>query len=352
MKRTQFWTSLILVWVMGRFAAPGQTPLTNAFTISSPTQLADWQKRLTLGPGDVMNISLYEQPETMRANVTIGPDGRLNYLQARDVMASGLTVDELREHLENVLLKVYRPPLRVVVQPVAYNSKKYYMLGNVNAKGVFPLDRPITLLEAIARARGFTSAAQGRNTLMLADLTRSFLIRKEPSGTFSRVPVDFESLFLHGDLTQNIGLAPDDYLYFPPTDLRDVYVFGEVVAPGPVSHGPELSAMRALISRGGFTPRAYRARVLVVRGSLKSPTTIVVNTSDILSAKALDIKLQPRDIVYVSRKPWYKAEELLDRAISAFLRAAVVAGVGQHLGPFIKEPLFGDDRDSGSSTNR
>src|SRR5687768_2521712 len=234
MKRTEVWTSLILVLVLGRITAAAQTPaVTNAFTISSPAQLADWQKRLTLGPGDVMTISLYEQPESARANVTVGPDGRLSYLQARDVMASGRTVDELREHLENELLKVYRPPLRVVVQPTAYNSKKYYMLGNVTAKGVFPLDRPITLLEAIARARGFTTVAQGRNTLMQADLTRSFLIRKDPSGSFSRVPVDFEGLFLHGDLTQNIGLAPDDYLYFPGADVRDLYVFGEVVAPGP-----------------------------------------------------------------------------------------------------------------------
>src|SRR4051812_44763018 len=75
-------------------------PVTNAFSISSPTELADWQKRLTLGPGDLLNLSLYEQPETARSGVTVGPDGRINYLQARDILATGLTVDELREKLE------------------------------------------------------------------------------------------------------------------------------------------------------------------------------------------------------------------------------------------------------------
>jgi polysaccharide export outer membrane protein len=326
---------------MGGFAVHGQTQsITNAFSISSPAELADWQKRLTLGPGDVLNISLYEQPESFRAGVTVGPDGRLNYLQARDVVATGLTVDELRERLESVLLKLYRPPLRVVVQPIAYNSKKYYVLGNVTTKGVFALDRPTTVLEAIARAKGFISAPQRRTTLLLADLSRSFLIRKQPSGTFQRVPVDFENLFLHGDLTQNIALAPDDYLYFPPMDLQDVYVFGEVLSPGPVPLGSEMSAVRALVARGGFTPRSYRTRVLVVRGSLKQPQTIVVNTTDILGAKALDIKLQPRDIVYVSRKPWYKAEELLEAAVTAFFRSAVVYGTGQHVGPIIDDPVF------------
>jgi len=327
-------------WVMGSAALAQTQSITNAFTISSPTHLAEWQKRLTLGPGDVLNINLHEQPETLRNGVTVGPDGRINYLQARDMVATGLTVDELRERLENVLLKFYRPPLRVVVQPIAYNSKKYYVLGNVTTKGVFALDRPTTVLEAIARAKGFATTAQRRTTLVLADLSRSFLIRKDAGGTFQRVPVDFENLFLHGDLTQNIPLAPDDYLYFPPMDVQDVYVFGEVLSPGPVPFGSEMSAMRALTARGGFTPRSYRARVLVVRGSLKQPQTIVVNASDILSAKALDVRLQPRDIVYVSRKPWYKAEELLELAITSFLRSAVVYGVGEYIGPIIEDPIF------------
>lgn len=334
------WISIYLTVAIGGLGALAQAPpVTNAFTIAVPTELADWQKRLTLGPGDVLNISLYEQPESLRAGVTVGPDGRINYLQARDVVATGLTVDELREKLEGVLLKFYHPALRVIVQPIAYNSKKYYVLGNVIQKGVFALDRPTTLLEALARAKGFASTQQRRNTLVLADLSRSFLIRKDASGTFRRVPVDFENLFLHGDLRQNIALAPDDYLYFPPMDVQDVYVFGEVLSPGPVPYGSAMSAMRALVARGGFTSRSYKTRVLVVRGSLKQPQTIVVDTTDILSAKALDIKLQPRDIVYVSRKPWYKAEELLEAAVQSFLRSMVVYGAGD-LEPIIDDPLF------------
>ena len=341
MKRKQFWIGLIVLLVAGPIGVPGQSQsITNAFTIASPTELADWQKRLTLGPGDILNLSLYEQPETLRSGVTVGPDGRINYLQARDILVTGLTVDELREKLEASLLKYYRPPLRIVAQPIAYNSKKFYVLGNVTTKGVFALDRPTTVLEAIARAKGFANPLQRRHTLVLADLSRSFLIRRDASGTFQRVPVDFESLFLHGDLTQNISLAPDDYLYFPPTDIHDVYVFGEVLSPGPVPHSGEMTAMRALAGRGGFTPRAYKTHVLIVRGSLKQPQTIIVNTTDILSAKTLDVKLQPRDIVYVSRKPWYKAEELLELAITSFLRSAVVYTVGEYMGPIIDDPIF------------
>lgn len=311
-----------------------------AFSISSPAQLADWQKRLTLGAGDVLNISLYEQLDSDRKGLIIGPDGRLNYLQARDVMASGLTIDELRAQLETVLGRFYRPPLRVIIVPQAYTSKKYYLLGNVVQKGVFPLDRPVTIIEAIAQAQGFVTTVGRRSTLMLADLPRAFLIRQEEKEGARRVNVDFEGLFLRGDLSQNISLAPGDYLYFPPLDLQELYVLGEVHTPGVMPYTPEMTVLRAIASHGGFTDRSYRKRVLVVRGSLTHPLTTIVDVSGILKAQGLDMKLEPRDIVYVSRKPWYKAEELLQSAISDFLRAAVVSWTGNNVGPFIKEPIF------------
>ena len=64
-------------------------------------------------------------------------------------------------------------------------------------------------------------------TLELADLERSFLVRNG-----QRVPVDFERLFERGDLSQNIPLQPDDYLYFALASANEIYVLGEVMMPG------------------------------------------------------------------------------------------------------------------------
>jgi len=316
--------------------APPIDKITPAFSVSSPAQLADWQKHLTLGAGDTLNLSLYEQPDSERKDMIIGPDGRLNYLQARDVMAAGLTVDELRTELEKLLAKYYRPPLRVIVVPQAYRSKKYYLLGNVVQKGVFPLDRPVTILEAIAQAQGFVTTTERRSTLTLADLQRAFLIRKGEKEEHQRLKVDFEALFLQGDLSQNIPLAPGDYLYFPPPDLQEVYVLGEVPHPGITAYSSEMTVLRAIASHGGFGDRAFRQRVLIVRGSLNHPQTLVLNVSDILKAKGVDVHVEPRDIIYVSRRPWYKAEELLQAAVSDFLRAAVVAWTGKNIQPLIQ----------------
>jgi polysaccharide export outer membrane protein len=253
-------------------------------------------------------------------------------------MAVGLTVDELRVKLEEILGKFHRTP-RVVIHPVAYTSKKYYILGQVNGKGVFPLDRPISIIEAIAKARGFVASYPQRKEWIQADFSRSFLLRRGADGAFERVPVDFEGLFLRGELWQNFSMQPEDYLFFPPLDLQEVYVLGEVRSPGAVPYSPDLTAFAAIVTRGGFTERAFKSRVLVVRGSLNHPRSFVLNAGDILKGKGLDFPLINRDIVYVHRKPWAKAQELAEQAVISFVNAFVVAYAGQHIGPFIKEPL-------------
>jgi protein involved in polysaccharide export with SLBB domain len=295
---------------------------------------------LTLGPGDTLSISLLDHADSVRPAVIVGPDGRLNYLQARDFMAAGLTVDELRDQLEKTLLRYYQPPLRAIILPQSFRSKKFYVLGNVVGSGVYSLDRPLTVIEAIATAGGFVSVVQQRHSLSLADLSRSFLVRKEPTGEFRRMEVNFEKLFLQGDLTQNVALAPDDYLYFPPMDLPEVYVLGEVFRPGIAPYAPGMSAMKAIASAGGFTQKAWRQKVLIVRGSLTAPKTFVLDGGDVLRAKGLDFKLEAKDLVFVSRKPWAKVEELIEIAITDFLDAAIITYTGQHVGPFITQPVI------------
>jgi len=297
-------------------ARPAESSSTRAAT------LADWQKRLTLGPGDVLDISLYDQANSLRSALVVGPDGRLNYLEARDVMAAGLAIDELRGQLEAVLAKYHLAP-RVVITPVAFNSKKYYILGSVQQLGSYSLSRPVHILEAIARAGGFVTSYQHRNALVQADLGRSFLVRAQAGGATNRVPVDFEALLLRGDLTQNHALAPGDYLYFPPLDVQEVYVVGAVTSPGVVPYAQNMTTIGAIVSRGGFAERAYRSKVLVVRGSLTAPQRIVVDASAILAAREKDFPLQNKDIVYVSLRPFAKVEELAEQAVTSFVNGMI-----------------------------
>ena len=64
--------------------APAPAARKQIFSTSSPESRANWQRRLTLGPGDTLNFSLYDQPDTVKRDVVIGPDGRVTFLQAED----------------------------------------------------------------------------------------------------------------------------------------------------------------------------------------------------------------------------------------------------------------------------
>ena len=85
---------------------------------SSPAKRANWQERLTLGPGDMLNFSLLDTPELGRTEVVIGPDGRVSYLQVQDIVATGLTIDELRAKLDGALTNFYQSP-RTIITPSA-----------------------------------------------------------------------------------------------------------------------------------------------------------------------------------------------------------------------------------------
>jgi protein involved in polysaccharide export with SLBB domain/capsular polysaccharide biosynthesis protein len=312
-------------------AEPPPNPNAGRLSVTSATERAEWQQRLTLGPGDVLRLGVYGDPTLLREEVTVGPDGTISFLEARGVTAAGLTVDELRARLDETLGQFRRAP-RTIVIPVAYRSKNYVVLGKVARRGVFPLDRPVTLVEAVARAGGFESGVRNGAIVDAADFSRAFLVRGE-----QRVPVDFDKLFRSGDLTQNVALAPGDYLYFPPAGLQEVYVLGEVRYPGSLGYTSHAStAVAAIAGRGGFTERAWRGRVLVVRGSLERPQAFAIDVGDVLAGRTADFALEPRDIVFVHFRPWIRIEELLDIAASSFVQSAILNWTGLKTGPLIK----------------
>lgn len=315
-------------------ATASATPSDASLIASNPSKRAEWQRRLTLGPGDVLNISLYEKPETAKTEVPIGPDGRITFLQAEDVVATGLTIDELRDVLDKKLGQYYNVP-RTIITPAAYRSKKYYLLGTISQKGVYPLNRPTTIIEAIAQAGGLETGVFQQNTVELADLSHSFVVRGG-----QRLSVDFERLFQHGDLSQNFALEPDDYVFFASAAANQIFVIGAVGGTGVVPYTPNASLISAITSRGGFADKAYQSKVLVIRGSLNKPENIIVDAKAILAGEAPDFRLQPKDIVYVSRRPWARAEEILDNATTAFIQSAVVTATGLNIRPLITSPFI------------
>jgi polysaccharide export outer membrane protein len=290
-----------------------------------------WRERFTLGAGDVLSFRLYGYQDLDRSEIFIRTDGTVGYLQATSVRAEGLTIDELRVAMEKELVRYYAHP-RVIITPVQFKSKRYFMLGKVVDRGSFPLDLPLTLIEAVARCRGIETGLFEQNTVELADMPRSFILRGG-----KRLPVDFQKLFLEGDLSQNVDIEPNDYVFFASAASNEVYVLGQVLSPGVLGFSPQLSVVGAITVRGGFTRGAYRAQVAVVRGGLAKPECHVIDVGAVLSGSRKDFLLQPKDIVYVSERPWRVAEEMVELAVSAFLQTSTAAWTSRNILPVLPE---------------
>lgn len=291
---------------------------------------SSWRDRYELGPGDVLSFSMFGRDGLDRSGLRIAPDGTISYLNAQSVSLSGLTIDEARTKIEKELSAHFKNP-RVIIIPTGVASKRYTILGKVVDKGVFTLDRPLTLVEAVANSRGMETGLFERATVELADLDRSFLSRRG-----KRLAIDFRRLFLESDLTQNVDIEPGDFIYIASNIANDYYVFGAVKNPGTQGLTPGASITAAFARRGGFTNKAWLDRILVVRGGLTKPKTYVVNLRKILAGKEPDFPLKPKDIIYICDRPWAKAEELTESAILAFVGAASSSLMSTHIPPLIK----------------
>lgn len=291
-----------------------------------PAATPAWQTRYTLGPGDVLNFSVYDRADLLRENVQIAPDGTVSYLQAVAVKAKGLTLDQLRTKIEAELAKYQ--DAKVIISPVTIASKDFSIIGRVRNPGSYTLDRPTSILEAISLAQGIETGNLRGSAFELADFERSFVARHG-----KKLDVDLARLYYEGDFSQNAYLEPNDYIYIASSLKNEIYVLGAVANPGRRKMPVKLTVAQAIAEAGGFDQYAFRMRVLLIRGSIHQPETQIVNMKKILTGQEPDIQLQNRDIVFVNERPFELVERVLDNAIFTFLQTATAEATNQNYSP-------------------
>ncbi len=111
-----------------------------------------------IGPMDVIDISVFQVPELSKT-VQVGADGTINLPLAGSVPASGRTSGDIERDLTRRLGDKYLQSPQVNVYIKEYNSQRVTVDGAVKRPGVYPLREPVTLLQVIATAEGFTDTA-------------------------------------------------------------------------------------------------------------------------------------------------------------------------------------------------
>jgi polysaccharide export outer membrane protein len=156
-----------------------------------------------IGPGDVLSIDIWKEPELSK-QVSVRLDGKISLPLVNDIDAAGLTSAELRNQLtEKYKDFVDFPEISVTV--VQSNSKKIYILGKVTNPGEYPLQKYMTVVQAISLAGGLAQ---------WADSSDVKLIRKI-RGTERTFRVDYDAIVSGEDSSQNVLLQPDDTIFVP-----------------------------------------------------------------------------------------------------------------------------------------
>jgi polysaccharide biosynthesis/export protein len=268
-----------------------------------------------LGPGDQLDIETIGNAP-YRAAPLVGLDGKIYYSFLPGIEVWGLTLGQAKSRIEEELSKYLTQP-QVSVSLKAVGSKYIWLLGRVNKPAIYPLTGSMTLLEALALAGGTaTSGANSLNTQDLADLRHSFVMRQGRP-----LPVDFVRLLHEGDMSQNIYLKPDDFVYIPSSLAQQVFVLGAVVGPHAIPYTENMTVVSAIASVGGVVRNAYVSHVGVVRGSLSQPQLITVNYGDIIRGKTQNVPLEAGDIVYVPLTPYHILSDYADLIVTTFARA-------------------------------
>ena len=165
--------------------------------------LAEEGERYILGPGDILEISVW-QDESLKREAVISPDGYLSFPLAGDIYASGLTVGQLRDAITEKL-KEYVPDATVTVMFLRFGSMSAFVIGKVNKPGEFPITMETTVMQLLAQAGGLSPFADSNDIMIL----------RQQDGQTLNIPFDYDEVEDGENLEQNIRLRRGDVVLVP-----------------------------------------------------------------------------------------------------------------------------------------
>ena len=284
------------------------------FSLQSPDD------RYRIGPGDVLDIRIYNRPQLSREAVRVEGNGMIRMpLIENEIQAACLTEGELAKEISTRYARYYKN-LQVDIFIKEYHSKQVAIIGAVNEQSRFELQRRVRLLELLTYAKGPSTKA-GQTINIVHSTAVSTCKQTDESDTAAAFTSYKLSDVLAGDPKSNPYLDAGDIVTLPEAD--QVYVVGNVFMPLTISLKEPITLTRAIAMAGGLKQDTSKDKIRVLR---QEPGTtirkeIIVDLYAIEKKRSEDLALAPNDIIDVPTS-----------AGKSFLRSlvqGVVPGVGQ-----------------------
>ena len=286
-----------LVWAQ----QPVQTP---ASPQSQPSVDTQGIKVYLLGPGDVLDVRVFGQPE-LNAIVDVDSAGNISSLPFLDpIRAKCRTEQEVQKEIAIAYARLLKNP-QVSVRIAERKSRQPATVsGAVKQPARITMTRKVRLNEIMAVSGGTTERASGTIQIVHTEP----LMCPQPGEEAEAAPIDgtrvpFEIVKL-ADLTAgkpdgNPFIRPGDYIIV--NEAEQVYITGSVFNPQGVYVRDQLTLSLALAMVGGVRKEAKVNEVLIHRLKPNSTDreTITVDLAAIKKNKKADVRLQPFDWVEV-----------------------------------------------------
>ncbi|MEW6544173.1 MAG: polysaccharide biosynthesis/export family protein [Nitrospirota bacterium] len=166
--------------------------------------------------GDTLEVIVRRGAGEEKYAATVRSNGTIT-VAFTDVDVKGLTEAESEARLNEKLAAVIRNP-RVqvrIAQKGITRPKFFYILGEVKNPGKLPLDRNMTLLQAISAGGGHSE---------VADMRKVVTISRRGEVPVVRV-ANLQTVLVSGDLTADIPLEDNDIVFVPRSAIGDWSVY-------------------------------------------------------------------------------------------------------------------------------
>ena len=175
----------------------------------APATAATQNYRYVLGPGDVVNIVVWRNPE-LSATVTVRPDGKIAAPLVEELQAAGKDPSTLARDIEKVLARVIRDPVVNVIVAgamVGPYSEQIRVVGEATRPQVLAYRHKMTLLDVMIAVGGITDFADGNSATIV----------RTSEGKQGQYSVRIRDLLKRGDISANVEMVPGDVVIIPQT---------------------------------------------------------------------------------------------------------------------------------------
>jgi polysaccharide biosynthesis/export protein len=310
-RRTQFLLLVVAFILTNALSAAAQVNAQNRTIVVNPTRPPEIQNTpiyggYLIGVGDVLDIHVNDEDD-VSGRYQVGEDGNVKIpLLSKTISAGGSTTFELASRLTDELKSedILREP-SVTVMILREMTQNVSVLGAVMRPGVYPIEKPTTLVDVISLAGGLAPNAGNFLTIThSAGSSKSNGVNASATAS-NAVPaasINITALLSAKDPSANLRVQAGDVITVGTAPV--VFVVGSVGKPGAFAvqdSKSQMTVLQAVAMAEGPTPTASLGKTIIIRqsSSTSERQEIPIDLKKVLRGKDKDQVLEANDILFV-----------------------------------------------------